>query len=144
MANVELTFFKESGKYYTSTTVPVADDLPLWQVFEQMAKHHENDDLYLGVAMPSQFNMLVDPVDHKNRHPALINRLGPRRTVYVRIDGRWCYEEEAKGPQYNTAIIRIPADAENVEAAICTAMHSYRNLLAKLNHCPQTTGENDV
>jgi len=69
---VELTYFKESGKYYSGGTFLVSDDCEMFEIFKCVRELCIDQNLP-GLISPCGFyHVLVNVPEHKNNHPCLI------------------------------------------------------------------------
>lgn len=68
---VELTYFKESGKYYSDGEY-VSEQEQLWKIWEEVAEMFRRGERPGLVDGKQEFNTLVNVPDHPHAHPHIV------------------------------------------------------------------------
>jgi hypothetical protein len=68
--NVKLTYFKDSGKYYSGGTYP-SEQKDLWEIFTEVRRMVETGELP-GLCKGAKFTTLIDVPDHPHNYPHLV------------------------------------------------------------------------
>lgn len=68
---VELTYFRESGKYYCHGEYE-APDVPLYHIWSQVMRMKDNGNLPGLVRGANEFHVLINVPGHPHDHPHLI------------------------------------------------------------------------
>lgn len=68
---VKLTYFKQSGKYYSEGEYDTEKEY-LFKVFEEVKKMAEDGCLPGLMSGRSEFHVLIDVPDHPHNHPHLV------------------------------------------------------------------------
>lgn len=69
---VKLTYFKQSGKYYSSGEFSTPADVQLFDVWEQVKEMRDSGNLPSLVSGCREFNILIEVPGHRHEHPRFL------------------------------------------------------------------------
>jgi hypothetical protein len=95
MSTVQFSYYKRSGKYYSTGAISVPDDMPTFEIFRYARQLRDAGMLPGLVQGAKEFHILVEPIDHPNGYTGLM-LLSDTAGVSVKLDKDNPYAEHCR------------------------------------------------